>query len=201
LLSYPVKETRNTCYGCVVFDGSTRQTPGEVRSGTVAVQPRSDRAASTASRRLVDAGRSAKGICSTDAALTSGSAWRLHEHAPDLAAPRNLHQEPKLPSDHRIATRQLLSIPPICLYPITCLDRYQRGRHNLALNAHLCELPVHDVARRPRLITSSQLLCRAKLPDHLANRLSTVRNRSQAPDFTIRLCNGYGDRLGMDLQT
>jgi hypothetical protein len=41
-------------------------------------------------------------------------------------------------------------------YPITCLDLYQRGRHNLALNAHLCELPVHDVARRPRPITSSQ---------------------------------------------
>ena len=37
--------------------------------------------------------------------------------------------------------------------------------------AQLCELPVHDVARRRRLITSSQLLCRAKLRDHLANRL------------------------------
>src|ERR1700722_10476528 len=60
-----------------------------------------------------------------------------------------------------ITTCQLLSIPPIRLYPITRLDRYQRGRHNLALDAEFCQLPVHHVARWSCLITGSQLLCRA----------------------------------------
>jgi len=69
------------------------------------------------------------------------------------------------------------------------------------MNAQLGELPVHDVASRPRLIASSQLLCRTKLPDHPANRLGAVRNRAQAPYLTIRLRNCDGDRLAMDIQT
>src|SRR6266567_124786 len=100
-----------------------------------------------------------------------------------------------------IATCQLLSVPSIRLYPITRLDRYQRGGHNLALNAQLRQLPVHDVARRTCLITGSQLLCWTKLLDHLADRLGTVRNRTQAPYLAIRLSNCYGDRLSMDIQT
>jgi len=40
---------------------------------------------------------------------------------------------------------------------------------------------VHNVARRSCLITSSQLLYRIKLLDHLANRLDAVPNRSQTP--------------------
>jgi hypothetical protein len=37
-------------------------------------------------------------------------------------------------------------------------------------------------------------------PD-LADRLGAVRNRSQAPYLSIRLCHRYGDRLSMDIQT
>ena len=88
---------------------------------------------------------------------------------------------------------------PFCLYPITRLDRYQRGRHKLARKAQLSELPVHNVAHRPRFLAGSQLLRRAKLPDHLADRLSPVRNRSQAPHFTIWLHNRYSDHLDMDI--
>ena len=100
-----------------------------------------------------------------------------------------------------IATCQLLCIPPIRLYPITCLDRYQRGRDNLAVNAQLRQLPVHDVVRWAGLITGSQPLCRAKLLDQLAYRLSAVRNRSQASHFTFWFRNRYRDRLCMDIQT
>ena len=64
-----------------------------------------------------------------------------------------------------IATCQLLSIPPIRLYPVACLDWHQRGRHNLARNAQLCQLPIHNVARRSCFVTGSQLVCRTKLLD------------------------------------
>ena len=100
-----------------------------------------------------------------------------------------------------IATCQLLSIPSIRLDPIARFNRYQRRRHNLALDAQLRKLPIHDVARRSRFVTGPQLLCRTKLLNHLPDRLGAVRNRSQAPHFTIRLRNRYGDRLGMDIQT
>jgi hypothetical protein len=39
------------------------------------------------------------------------------------------------------------------------------------------------------------------LLDRLADRLATVRNRTQAPHLAIRLRNCYGDRLCMDIQT
>ncbi len=94
-----------------------------------------------------------------------------------------------------------INLSRFCLYPITCLNRDQSGCHNLALNAQLRQLPVHDIARRTCFITGSQLLCWTKLLDHLADRLDTVRNRTQAPYLAIRLSNCYGDCLGMDIQT
>ena len=100
-----------------------------------------------------------------------------------------------------IATRQLLSIPPIRLYSVTSLDRYQRGCDNLALDAQFCQLPVDDITRRSCLITGSQLLCRAKLFDQLSYRLGAVRNRSQASHLIIRLRDGDGDRLAMKIVT
>src|SRR6516225_313737 len=96
---------------------------------------------------------------------------------------------------------QLLSIAPIGLYPITSLDRYQRGRYHLTLHAQLRQLPVHDVTCRSCLIAGSQLLRPAKLLDHLTDRFGAVGNRAQTPYLTIRLRNCYGDRLGMDIQT
>src|SRR5271170_2316414 len=100
-----------------------------------------------------------------------------------------------------MATCKLFRIAPIGLYSITSLNRYQRRRYNVAVDAQLRQLPVHDVTRWSGLITGSQLLCRAKLLDQLAYRLGAVRNRSQASHFTIRLCDRNGDRLGMDIQT
>jgi hypothetical protein len=59
----------------------------------------------------------------------------------------------RLISELRMGKSDLLSIPPIRLYPITCLDRYQRRCHNLARNAQLGRLPVHDEARRSCFVT------------------------------------------------
>jgi hypothetical protein len=98
-----------------------------------------------------------------------------------------------------IAACQLLSIPPIGLNSIPGLDRHKRRCHNLALDAQLRQLPVHNVARRSGFITGSQLGCRTKLLDQLADRLSGVGNRSQAPHLALRLRDRYGDRLGMDI--
>jgi hypothetical protein len=100
-----------------------------------------------------------------------------------------------------MATCQLLGIAPIGLHSIASLDGYQRGCHNFALDAQLRQLPVHDVARRSGFVTCSQLGCRTKLLDQLADGLSAVRNRSQAPHFTFWLRDRHGDRLSMDIQT
>jgi hypothetical protein len=53
------------------------------------------------SHRLVDAGLSAAGTYSTDAALASDPAWLLRGYAPDPAMPQNLHPEPIPPLDRR----------------------------------------------------------------------------------------------------
>src|SRR5580698_7594842 len=111
-------------------------------------------------RRRADAGLSATETCSIDAALASDPAWLLRELVPDPARPRILHREPyRRQISGSIATRQLLSIAPVRLYPITRFNRYKRGCHYLALNAQLRQLPVHDVTCRSRFIAGSHLLC------------------------------------------
>jgi hypothetical protein len=94
-----------------------------------------------------------------------------------------------------VTAHQLLGIPSIRLYPITCLHKHQRGCHNLALDAQLRQLPVQNVARRSGFLTGSQPGYRTTLLDQLADRLSAVRNRFQAPHFTFRLRDRYGNRL------
>ena len=44
-------------------------------------------------------------------------------------------------------------------------DRGQRESRELALNTQLRQMPVHDVASLPRLVTGSHLLRRTQLPD------------------------------------
>ena len=100
-----------------------------------------------------------------------------------------------------MATCKLLCMPPIRLYPITCLQRHKRGCDDLGCDAQLRKLPVHDVARRSGFVTCSQLVCRTKLLNQPTDRLSAVGNRSHASRFTFRLRDRYGDRLGIDIQT
>src|ERR1035441_10333262 len=100
-----------------------------------------------------------------------------------------------------MAARQLDATPPIGLHPVPGLDRNQRRRHHVALDAQFAQLPVEYVTRRTGFIASPQMLHRPKLLDQLADRFRTVSNRSQAAYLAVRL--GYSDRnrLGMDIQT
>jgi Reverse transcriptase (RNA-dependent DNA polymerase) len=86
----------------------------------------------------------------------------------------------------RPTARQLLSIPPIGLYPIPGLDRYQRRSHHLTLHPKLRQLPVKYVPRGARLVARLQLLGAAEFLHQPSNRLRPIRDRPKASDLATR---------------
>ena len=70
-----------------------------------------------------------------------------------------------------MASRQLFCITAVGFDPVPGFGRNQGRRDHLASHAHLRELPVEHVPRRPGLIAGSQMLHRSQFVDQFSNRL------------------------------
>src|SRR6266568_8274896 len=100
-----------------------------------------------------------------------------------------------------VTTRQFLGVAAIGLHPVAGLGGNQRRSHYFARHPKLGELPVQNIARRPRLIADLQMLRRSQLADQLADRLQSVRDDPHRTHFPIWLGDRHCDRLGVDIQT
>jgi hypothetical protein len=99
-----------------------------------------------------------------------------------------------------VALGQLLRVAPVRLDLLARLSRNQRRRDDVAVDAHLRELPVQRVARRPGFVTDLQSLRAADLVDELPHRLRPIRELPQAPRFPVPLAHRGRDRLPVDIQ-
>jgi len=100
------------------------------------------------------------------------------------------------------AARKLDGVAAVGLDPVTGLLRDQRRCHDVALHAHLGELPVQRVARRPGLVAGLDALRSPELVHELPHRLGAIGNRPQRPHLsaTAWLGDRDGDRLGVDIE-
>ena len=99
-----------------------------------------------------------------------------------------------------VAARQLFGVAPIRLDPIPGLDRHQRGRHHLAVDPQLAQLPVQHVAGRPRLVAHPQLLRPTELAHQALHGFGTVGDHPKAMQLTARFGYRHCNRLRMDIQ-
>src|SRR6267378_829690 len=86
------------------------------------------------------------------------------------------------PDRRQVATpkqsREFLRVATICLHPVSCLDRNQRRRDHVALDAHLRELPVEPVPAGTSLVADVQLASALQLLDRPTHRVGTIWNGS-----------------------
>src|SRR6202035_3534707 len=100
-----------------------------------------------------------------------------------------------------ITPGQLQRIAPVGLHAISRSHRYQCWCYYFALGAQRRQLPVQYVARRTGLVTEIQFFNRAQFLDQFTNGLKSIRYYSNRSHLSVLLRNGYGNRLGVDIQT
>jgi hypothetical protein len=100
-----------------------------------------------------------------------------------------------------VTTRQLFGVAAVRLYPVAGFGRYQCWRNHFAGHTQRGQLPVENVAGRPRLIANFQMLHWSQLAGQLPDRFHSVRNHSNRPNSSLWLGDGNCDSVGVDIQT
>lgn len=100
-----------------------------------------------------------------------------------------------------IAAGQPHGILAIGLHPIPRLCRNEARSNHVAVDAERGELPVQRIPRGPGFVAHPQTLRAAQLRNQFPYRLRAITDRAQLADRAVRLGNGNGDGLGMDIET